>query len=239
MEIVNLGNVAVNNYLIALPNGYMLVDTGYEKNYKNFLHNLAKRNIPVHDIHYVFLTHAHDDHAGFLNQLLLDNPNSKVILHRNAVEGLRKGQNSFNGGCSNRFALLFCKAMGLVGHGEHKYPSIDKKFEENYIFIGSEQAHQLEQRFAMQFIETPGHTTCSISLLYRHNLFCGDAAMNGLPSKNKITIWVEDLACYQFSWKKMLDLHPNYIYPGHGKPFRPYKLSANIEKISKRHLFPL
>ena len=44
-------------------------------------------------------TLAHDDHAGFLNEVLAAT-GADVILHPGAVEGLKRGQNSFEGGCS-------------------------------------------------------------------------------------------------------------------------------------------
>ena len=239
MLILNLGNFIVNNYVISLPEGYMLVDTGYENGYNALCHKLAKNNIQLKDIHYIFLTHAHDDHAGFLNEFLSANTQTKVILHPKAVAGLRRGQNSFEGGCSNRLAFLFCKAMALVGKKEHKFPMVNERFEENYIFFDSPEAKKLEKQFSMKFIETPGHTDCSISLLWNDAIFCGDAAMNGMPSCNKITIWIENLAEYQSLWKKIIELRPYMIYPGHGKPFAFRELSRNIEKINNRNLLPL
>jgi glyoxylase-like metal-dependent hydrolase (beta-lactamase superfamily II) len=35
---------------------------------------LASFNVPMAEIKYVFLTHVHDDHAGFLNELLKKYP---------------------------------------------------------------------------------------------------------------------------------------------------------------------
>ena len=73
MEIINLGNSAVNNFILPISNGYMLIDTGYENGYKIFRKNILKYNIKLENIIYIFLTHAHDDHAGFLNKILLEN----------------------------------------------------------------------------------------------------------------------------------------------------------------------
>lgn len=70
MEIRNLGNRVVNNYLISCDEGYILIDTGYENGFRRFQRKLAENGIRPEDIRYVFLTHAHDDHAGFLNDVL-------------------------------------------------------------------------------------------------------------------------------------------------------------------------
>ncbi len=39
-----------------------------------------KQGIAFSEIKYIFLTHAHDDHAGFLNELLSKYPELKVII---------------------------------------------------------------------------------------------------------------------------------------------------------------
>lgn len=228
MDIQNLGSMTVNNYLLTLSNGYMLVDTGYSNGYKHFQCEIIKKNIDIKEIKYIFLTHAHDDHAGFLNKLLLQNPNLKIILHPNAVAGLRRGQNSFNGGCSGALAYGFCKAMVLFGKGKHQFPVIDNRFEQNFIFYGSPEAKKLEQEISVQFLATFGHTNCSISLLYDGILFCGDAAMNGFPSLKRITIWIENCNDFYSSWEKIISLKPKMIYPGHGKPFMPSDLQQYL-----------
>jgi metal-dependent hydrolase (beta-lactamase superfamily II) len=57
-----------------------MIDTGYEHNLKDVETKLNKKGIKLSDIKYVFLTHAHDDHAGFLNELLGKNTDLKVII---------------------------------------------------------------------------------------------------------------------------------------------------------------
>ena len=59
-----------------------------------------------YNIKYIFLTHAHDDHAGFLNELLGRNKELKVIMSNKAMTTLKRGQNSFEGGCSTFLAWI-------------------------------------------------------------------------------------------------------------------------------------
>ena len=121
--ICNLGTRVVNNYLISSEAGLILIDTGYAGGFRHFMKMLKKNNIRPEEIKHVFLTHAHDDHAGFLNEVL-ESTNADVILHPKAIDGLRQGQNSFKGGCSSLTAWLFCQVLALLGHGDHRYPSI-------------------------------------------------------------------------------------------------------------------
>ena len=218
MNIYNLGNRVVNNYLVSLgeEDGYVLIDTGYAESYGAFRKRLKKTGVSPKEIKYVFLTHAHDDHAGFLNDVLAIT-DAKVILHPMAVERLLKGQNPFIGGCSSRLAWLFCQILKLFGKGEHKYPPLKQEYLDRLVTIDSEQFKSLSLPF--EVVETPGHTADHIALLKDGILFCGDAAMNNFPSIKRTSIWIENLEQYQHSWEKMIALNPQMIYPAHGKPF--------------------
>ena len=236
MEIRNLGNRVVNNYLISCDEGYILIDTGYENGFRRFQRKLAENGIRPEDIRYVFLTHAHDDHAGFLNDVLAIT-DAKVILHPLAVGGLKKGQHSFKGGCSGRLAWLFCRILALAGHGDHRYPAIRDEYLNRLVSIDSEQFRAL--CFPYGVMKTPGHTADHISLLAGDVLFCGDAAMNGFPGRRRTIIWIEDLKEYRKSWITILRAGPARLYPGHGKPFRTDDLKKYLPSLDKVRLYPL
>jgi glyoxylase-like metal-dependent hydrolase (beta-lactamase superfamily II) len=236
MTIYNIGNRVVNNYLFAIDEGYILIDTGYENGFARFQRNLKKLNIQPSEIKFIFLTHAHDDHAGFLNKVLAIT-NAKVILHPNAIERLKSGQNSFEGGCSSMLAYIFCKLFALFGKSEHKFPPIKDEYLNRLITTDSQEFRNLN--LPIQIIETPGHTADHISLLKGGILFCGDAAMNGFPSIKRNIIWIEDLQDYRKSWEKMIAFNPAKIYPSHGKPFDVNDLKKFIKSIDKIKLHPL
>ena len=236
MRILNLGNRAVNNWLIPGENGYILIDTGYEKGFRRFQRKLKKNGIRPDEIKTVFLTHAHDDHAGFLNDVLAVTP-AKVILHPKAVEGLKKGQNSFTGGCSSRLAWCFCQVLAFLGKGEHRYPSIKGEYLDRLVTTDSDAFRAMNLPF--QVVETPGHTADHISLLMEDTVFCGDAAMNGFPSRKRVIIWIEDLPQFRQSWEKILQSGAKRIYPGHGKPFPAEDLEKNKAHLDHVRLYPL
>jgi glyoxylase-like metal-dependent hydrolase (beta-lactamase superfamily II) len=242
MEMYNVGNRIVNNYLYKIRDGYVLIDTGYEHSFSNFISKIKSKGIYPNDISFVFLTHAHDDHAGFLNQLLQCDSNIKVIVHPKALETLYRGQNSFEGGCTSFLALIFCNLMGFFGKGEHRFPPYSEQFKNRLIVLSEENWKDVEHILSGKIYETPGHTNDSISLLHRNGiLFCGDAAMNGLPSRHKITIWVENKKEFIASWKRIIDLHPLVILPAHGKAFEYKQLIKNMryaENMLLRSLLP-
>ena len=236
MKIRNLGNRAVNNWLIPGDDGYILIDTGYENGFRRFQRKLKKTGIQPEEIKILFLTHAHDDHAGFLNDVLAVTP-AKVILHPKAVERLKAGQNSFEGGCSGRLALFFCRMLALLGKGDHRYPPVRTDYLDRLVPLGSDAYNAM--RLPFQVLETPGHTADHISLLKEGILFCGDAAMNGIPSRKWVIIWIENLLQFRQSWEKILEANPERIFPAHGKPFPAADLKKYLPDLSRIRLYPL
>lgn len=240
MKILDAGNRIVSTYLYPIENGYVAVDTGYENSYRTFIRNLSRCGIRANDIRYIFLTHAHDDHAGFLNELLSELPSVRVIMSDKGLPALLRGQNSFQGGCSSRLALFFCNVMKILGKGEHKFPPIEKKFLDRVIMITDENSLEMGIILKGNIISTPGHTADSISLLLENGImFCGDAAMNGFPSVHNITIWIENREAFENSWRNMISLAPKKIYPSHGKPFEVSALKMNIPNVVNMKLYSL
>ena len=239
MNIRNAGNRIMNTWLYPIEAGWVMIDTGYENSYVSVLKKLRKLLIQPEEVRYIFLTHAHDDHAGFLEEWMTKHPHTQVIAHKKAIEGLRKGQNSFEGGCSTLMAYLFCQLMALIGNGDHRYPRLSEDHLAKITTLYEDNIHQIEHAVIGKILFTPGHTLDSISLLVDGNLFCGDAAMNGIPSSHKITIWVENKTAFEKSWDEMLASGVKKIYPAHGSPFLLSKLAGNKKFIAGLRLRPL
>ena len=239
MEIRNVGNRIMNTWIYPVEDGWVMIDTGYENSYAFVVKKLRSLLIQPDEIRYIFLTHAHDDHAGFLEEWMTKHPHTQVIAHEKSIEGLRKGQNRFVGGCSTLGAFLFCQLMALLGNGEHRYPRLREEHLAKIITLNEAKLEAIESELNGKILFTPGHAVDSISLLVDGNLFCGDAAMNGIPSSHKITIWVEDKAAFEKSWDVMLASRAKKIYPAHGSPFCPCELIKYKKYIAGLRLRPL
>lgn len=229
MKIYNAGNRVMNTYVYHASSGYIMIDTGYEHDLKGVERKLNKQGIALSDIRYIFLTHAHDDHAGFLNELLSKYTHIKVIVSDKAMPVLLRGQNSFAGGCSGLAALAFCKLMELSGKGRHLFPAIERQYLDRFIEILPQNLSYVESLLQGKILFTPGHTSDSISLKIDNVIFCGDAAMNGAPSFKRITIWIEDKNDFYNSWDILIAEKADFIYPAHGKPFD----SCNLKKYKR------
>lgn len=238
MEIYNVGNRVMNTYIYPIATGYVMIDTGYEHSLRNVEKKLNKQGITLFEIKYVFLTHVHDDHAGFLNELLSKYSNIRVILSDKAMPTLLKGQNSFIGGCSGLSALIFCKFIELLGKGKHLFPAIEKQYMDRFIEVSSQNLASVETLLQGKILFTPGHTSDSISLKIGNIIFCG-AAMNDMPSFKRITIWIEDKNVFQNSWNILIAQKVDFIYPAHGKPFHSNDLKKYKNYICKVRLYEL
>ena len=84
-------------------------------------------------------------------------------------------------------------------------------------------------------ISTPGHTEGSVSVLLESGeAFVGDLAMNKVPLRFTpgLPIFAEDIHRVKASWKKLMKMGAETIYPGHGKPFTDFK--GAISKSKKK-----
>ena len=243
MEVRNVGSRIVNTYLYPIPTGYVMVDTGYAGGLRHVIRRLEREGIALSELRCLFLTHAHDDHAGFLNALLSLCPELVVVCSRRAVPVLLRGQNPFDGGCSGLPARIFCGAMSLAGKGEHRFPPVELRFLDRLLQVSPGDTAAAERLLQGSILFTPGHTADSISLQIPSEngsvIFCGDAAMNGFPSRRRMTIWMENPAAFQASWDLLLKAGADKLYPGHGRPFDTRDLMRYRQDIKSVKLYPL
>jgi glyoxylase-like metal-dependent hydrolase (beta-lactamase superfamily II) len=234
MKIINIGNRILNNYLVETAKGWVAVDTGYPGGWPRFLVGLRKNGIEPRDIKFIFLTHTHDDHAGYLGELMAAT-GAIVVMSELAPERLLAGHNRWAGGSSGRLAKLFVSAMSLAGKGKHEFPAIDMHEAANVVLWDGRRQFFKDHGLPLTIVSLPGHTADNIGLLTDDGaLFCGDAAMNGFPSVRRNIIWIENLADYRRSWDTMITSPARVIYPSHGAPFPQsdlIKYRGSLEKI--------
>ena len=232
MELYNAGDRAMNTYVYPISSGYVMIDTGYEEHFSRAKEKLAQQGIAMEDIRYIFLTHAHDDHAGFLKEMLDRYPKLQCILSDRSMEALKQGQNPYEGGgCSGRLAVFHCKKMAQAGKGRHLFPALDDSYRDRLIEVSPETKEQAEALLGGKIFFTPGHTKDSLSLQLGDRMFCGDAAMNGVLSRNRITIWLADKQVFRDSWEVLLRSGASMLYPAHGDPFPMEDLARFKDRV--------
>ena len=107
MKPINLPLSMSTAFLLPCQGGYLQVDAGYEHDYSIYRKNLSKAGVALESVRYLALTHHHDDHAGFLNQLTRD-AEITIIAHEQTKALLKTGKNdkTRGGGYINGFIKL-------------------------------------------------------------------------------------------------------------------------------------
>lgn len=212
-----------NVFLVKLDaGGYLLIDTGFKHGEAVFRTELAKAGIKLTDINYLFLTHHHDDHAGFAQSILADS-GAALILSEKTIAPIQAG--TFND-------ETFYNLNPLIAFFSDYYAwrvKADRSFEpvtlpeETYIISSDDDELLYSLGIPGIILTTPGHTEDSISLLLDDgSLFVGDSAMNFAPDVAGIKhrpIFYTDMAAVLASWQKLSQTAATIVYPSHGLPF--------------------
>lgn len=219
-----------NCYLLPLRNGNLLIDTSFHNTFDSFRHRLSQLRIDIDTVKYLFLTHHHDDHAGFVAEM--QKTGCRLILHQDAVLPLKNGENQDQTEPLNRRVKTM---LSLFGRNKFTYPSVT--VGENDITITADDTEILRSMgMEGKILVTPGHTRDSISLVLEDGqAFVGDAAMNflGYCGVRHRPIMVEDLGQTYQSWEKLISAGARMIFPGHGKPFAVDHLLRVLKEVKK------
>jgi glyoxylase-like metal-dependent hydrolase (beta-lactamase superfamily II) len=242
MNVIKLSMTRL--YLLEGGDGQItLIDTGYRKEYELFRRKLAHSGLHIEDINYLFLTHHHDDHAGFAARLMEDNPKIIIIARTEAEALLAAGHNN----TSNGGFLLNRRIKALFNLKRHVSPEWDLSFppvimRPQDIRLSAERSDLSEKLgFAAQAVYTPGHTSDSQSLLLPDGtLFCGDMAARFLnfAGARYCTLFNENIEQVYQSWQTVLKLGTRRVYPAHGKSFSSETLRKHIDSHNKSSVVP-
>lgn len=222
-------------YLLPCRVGYLQVDSAYPHDYPAYRRRLAGMGIDIQAIKFLLLTHHHDDHAGFLNELTSDAP-VRIIAHREAVELLMSGANDMTrgGGYVNQFIKLVAGLkMRLDPRWTLTFPPFLLRPED--ILLDSDDDCLLpELGIPGRILYTPGHSIDHLAMvLETGEVFCGDAAANFLTwaGTKYCTVFMTDMAQAYQSWQKMLAAGARMIFPAHGRPFPATRLERHMGNI--------
>jgi glyoxylase-like metal-dependent hydrolase (beta-lactamase superfamily II) len=222
MEIYNVGDRIVNNYILPIGEDFLLIDTGGKNTFVKFCERLNKVDIPLEKIKYVFITHIHADHTGFLRELLA-NTNATLIYNTKGKARLEAGKNDLNVYVNSYLSSFISHITTSIMKKSQFFPSVQT---ENYI----DWAAQPLKKYGIELIELGGHTISDVGLKIGNVLFCGDVFMNGAGSVRHFPAWCENKFQLMKSWEKIIkNTEIITIYPGHGKPFQKVELNDDYK----------
>ncbi len=229
--------------LVPCAGGYLQIDTGYDRDYPAYRKGLKKAGVDITEVRYLFLTHHHDDHAGFLNDLTRDTELT-IIANQWSKDLLLTGKNDKTRGggwVSPAIRLLAETKMRLDPNWTLEFPPF--ALREQDILIDGDNCEILRKLgVAGDILYTPGHCIDHQALVLEENgvVFCGDAAASMLlwAGSRYFPVFMTDMEAAYQSWQKMLDAGARIIYPTHGRPFWANQLKAQMGKIKTRDLIP-
>jgi len=233
----NLG--LTNQHLLPCNEGYLLVEGVSKKKFPQFLRELENKGIDPGEIRYLFITHHHEDHAGFA-ALLREVSNCRIIVHKEAVHPLEQGKCVVTGGGFLNWRVVFSGFgfYALAKGVRMLFPPV-KISEADFIVENDDDELLRSLGVPGKIICTPGHSSDSISLLLDDgSCFCGDAAFNLVPwlGHRYCMLLVSNMESTYSSWRKMIREGASMIYPSHGNPIPKEKLEQNLDYFKQEDL---
>ena len=208
-RIISLGGV--NAYLLPASDGFVLIDTGTPEQRAKLIAALTAAGCTPGRLRLIVLTHGDYDHAGNAD-FLRRRYGVPIAMHREDAGRVERADWNWNlKPKPDRFGLLFRVVARFIKPGD-----FDVFTPDLYLADGRGLA---DFGLDATVLHLPGHTRGSIGILTADgDLFCGDLLDNmGRPS---LEFFIDDLAAATVSLRRLRDLGPRRVYPGHGKPFR-------------------
>lgn len=211
---------AANAWLLPCDGGYFLVDTGYPEDYERFHAGLRAAGIDPGSIRWLFLTHSHDEHAGFAARLKRET-GLRIIMPRESLDGLAAGRFVWNGVSVNAAVDALSRLYNLI---KRRRFSFEPVFPQNDDIVLDSVHSDLPRSLGLpaRFIHTPGHSADSWSLVMDDGrAFVGDAAMNTLAplSPGRRPLFMEDREETYRSLAVLVSAGARTFLTGHGPAF--------------------
>lgn len=233
IKIHEIGGYMLRQYLLETPLGWIALDSGYAGGFSAYEKKLRKY-AKISDIRFVFLTHAHNDHTGFLGELL-QKSGAKLVACQASLPRLASGENALPEGMG--FTSRFGVALSVMMKNSSFPPVLPR--EGDIVLASGQDQPFLALGLPIRVVFLPGHTADSIGLYLENTreLLCGDAAGNAVIAPARQAILIEDVPEFAKSWDKIIALNPYCIYPCHGNPFPPEDLAKYRSRLDGLKLY--
>jgi hydroxyacylglutathione hydrolase len=194
--------------------GTIMIDGGVANKAKDFRKALETIPVAAEDIQLIVLTHGHFDHVSSARDIK-EITGAKIAMHRLDKDRLETPLTQMPAGVGVWGSVLRMMLSALR-------PFVHIPPAEVDVVLGDEGLALSDFGVSGKVIYTPGHTAGSVSvLLDAGDAFVGDLAMNAFPLRLSpgLPVLADDIHTVRESWKYLLELGAQTVYPGHGKPF--------------------
>lgn len=205
-----------NAYLIPLPAGYVLIDTGDPGFTPRLFQTLARHAISPTQIKLIILTHTHFDHIGGLWAIQAQS-GAPVLVHALEAADLAAGRVIIPPG-----TVWPTRPLGWLGQKLSRFFCFPGYRAE--VMVSGEQQSLAEFGLEGHILHTPGHSPGSISIILANGAaFVGDLCPNTWYNRwllrSHFPPYADDIEAVYSSWRKLLASPARTLYPGHGAPY--------------------
>ena len=222
-----------NAYLLPIDEGYLMIDTGYPEDMQIVFDALSEEGVELSQIKYLFITHSHDDHAGFA-AALKEKSGCRLILPEQSLSDLARGTFDWQGESVNLLVDISSRIYNFVNQRTFSFEPV-LPTEDDIILSGNRASLPAHWDLQGAFIHTPGHSADSWSLVLQDGrAFVGDAAMNmlNLLGTGKRPIFMENRSEVYESFEKIKQEGATILFTGHGLPIHPAELPMLRDRAS-------
>ncbi|HZQ81605.1 MAG TPA: MBL fold metallo-hydrolase [Gaiellaceae bacterium] len=219
-NVVRCGTWVVNWYLVAADDGVTVIDAAVTKYRPQLEPGLAALGRTTGDVKAVVLTHCHNDHIGFAEELR-NELSIPVYIHELDAEPLTTGESSGKTDGSMlpylRHPAIYRGLYALASGGGMKAAPV----REVTTYADGEE---LPVPGRPRVVFTPGHSDGHSALLAAGVLFAGDAlcTLNVLTGKRGPQVmprpFNRSTAQALASLDRLVDSGASLLAPGHGDP---------------------
>jgi hydroxyacylglutathione hydrolase len=195
-------------YLVRTADGFVVIDAGAGRSVKTILANVRDDGLDPGDIRWLFLTHAHGDHAGGGSAWRDELPGVRIAVSSESAEWLARGDEEATSVDRARAAGIYPPDFRL------------RPFDVNRELVDGDRI-ELDIDLAMTVLATPGHATGHQSFLLEHGarrtMFSGDALFPGGLILLQDT-WDCDLQAALRSVERLATVQAEDLLAGHLAP---------------------
>ena len=221
----------VNTYVMKANDEDIVIDAGPDLflSIMALRKNMKKLNVRL-DRSLFIATHAHRDHIGATQKLAAT---SKVYIGYNELRKLVSDEGQA------REVLAFAVENGFPKHLAKGIIRLmlEVRLKNSLELVPLRDGDTLELgHYKLECVETPGHTHGHVCLYDQDKrvLFSGDHVLRDITPNISSWSYEEDsLSAYLLSLKRLLDLDPIIVLPGHGRPLKDLK--KRVQELVNHH----
>ncbi len=220
IKIYSLLDSFTNIYLVKYGSNNFLVDTARKYRYKTAKKRLEEI-LGKEQLHYLFLTHTHYDHAENAYRYKEDFQ-CRIIADEREKDFLENGMSPLPNGTNAAAKFVVFLGRNITKIASYDPANVDITIDDIYEIKTSSDA--------VRILRTPGHSSGSVSLILDNEIAIVGDTLFGISKKSRSPPCANDTSVLLNSWDKLLKTECGLFLPGHGGEISRKRFEGEREK---------